>query len=123
MGEKTYIRLAVGISLLILTSMGAAEQEQWLQYHSEREVSLVGGGMYFQALTLRTEKPERVELPEFKGQNQFFVEWLTPMVEGGRLWIALDREHKSGLHDLLYIDSNRNGHLNDETAVKAYRAE
>jgi len=43
------------------------------------------------------------------------------MVKSGYLWVSLDRSHKHGLYDLLYIDSNGNGHLNDETALAAYR--
>jgi hypothetical protein len=123
MGKRTYIRLAVAISLFVLTSMGAAEQEQWLQYRSAREASQIVGGMHMKALKLRTEKPRRVKLPKFKGQNQLFVRWLTPMIEKGPLWMALDRTHENGLYDLLYVDSNGNGRLNDETAIKAYRME
>lgn len=37
MGSKTYILLTMGISLLVLTSTTRAQDEQWLQYHSERE--------------------------------------------------------------------------------------
>jgi len=45
------------------------------------------------------------------------------MVDSGRLWIAVDRSAEKGRWDQLYIDSNVNGHLNDETAIKAYRTE
>lgn len=45
------------------------------------------------------------------------------MVAGGKLWIAVDRSAEKGRWDQLYIDSNVNGHLNDETPVKAYRTE
>jgi hypothetical protein len=68
-------------------------------------------------------KPSGVNLPEFKAQQQFFVEWLTPMVKSGRLWIALDRTSEKGKWDRLYIDSNGNGHLDDEEVVNAYRTE
>ena len=36
MGNKTCIWLTVEISLLVLTSTAVAQEEQWLQYHSER---------------------------------------------------------------------------------------
>lgn len=113
--------LAVGVSLLALTSQAFAQEEQWLQYHSSREIGQVAGSMYYQSLELGTEKPSGVELPQFKVENQFFAKWSTPMAKDGFLWISLDRTNKYGLHDLLYIDSNGNGHLNDEKAVKAYR--
>jgi len=74
-------------------------------------------------LELSTEQPTGVKLPQFKGQNQLFAKWLTPMVKSGWLWIALDRTHKQGPYDLLYIDSNGNGSLDDETAVAAYRTD
>jgi hypothetical protein len=121
MGNRTYILLIVGISLLITTSQAPAQEEQWLQYHSTREARQIIGDMSLQTLEISTEKPASVELPQFKGQDQFFAKWSTPMVKSGHLWISLDRTHKKGLYDLLYIDSNRNGHLNDETAVAAYR--
>ena len=35
-----------------------------------------------------TDKPQGVNLPEFKTQEPFFVRWSTPMVEAGGLWIA-----------------------------------
>ena len=123
MGNRTYIWLVVGISLLITTSQAPAQEEQWLQYHSTREARQIIGDMSLQTLELSTEKPAAVELPQFKEQDQFFAKWSTPMVKSGHLWISLDRTHKKGLYDLLYIDSNRNGHLNDETAVAAYRTD
>ncbi|HUV64565.1 MAG TPA: hypothetical protein VMW24_11750 [Sedimentisphaerales bacterium] len=121
MVSKTHIILAMAIGLLVTTSQTLAQDEQWLQYHSARELGLLGGGMQPQPLELNTEKPPGVELPQFKLETPFFARWSTPMVKSGYLWVALDREHKQGPYDLLYIDSNGNGHLNDETAVAAYR--
>jgi hypothetical protein len=62
-----------------------------------------------------------VELPQFKGKSQLFVKWPTPMVKEGHIWISLDRTHEQGLYDSLYIDSNANGRLDDETALATYR--
>jgi hypothetical protein len=45
------------------------------------------------------------------------------MVETGYLWISLDRTHAQGQWDRLFIDSNGNGHLNDQTAITAYRTD
>ena len=123
MGDKTYILVAVGISLLVLTSPARAQDEQWLQYHSEREAMQIVGDMMRSNLRLTSEKPQGVELPDFKTEEPFFTSWSTPMVAGGKLWIAVDRTSKQGRWDQLYIDSNVNGHLNDETAVTAYRTE
>jgi hypothetical protein len=123
MKGKTYICLAVWITLLVLTSAASAQDEQWLQYHSEREAMQIVGDMMRSSLKLTSEKPQGVELPDFKCEEPFFASWSTPMVAGGQLWIAVDRTTEKGRWDQLYIDSNVNGHLNDETAIKAYRTE
>jgi hypothetical protein len=123
MRNRTYILLAVGISLLVLISTAGAQDEQWLQYHSEREAQRIMPNMGTLYKNVTPNKPSGVNLPEFKAQQQFFVEWLTPMVKSGRLWIALDRTSEKGKWDRLYIDSNGNGHLDDEEVVNAYRTE
>lgn len=122
MENKTCILLAVGISLLVLASTAGAQDEQWLQYHTEREAQQIIGGMS-SSRTVTSNKPQDVKLPEFKTKQQFFIEWATPMVKSGRLWIALDRTSEQGQWDRLFIDSNGNGHLDDEDAVTAYRTE
>ena len=121
MRKRIYIRLAVGIGLLILVSQVSAQQEQWLQYHSSREASQIFGQAGFHMIEISTRQPVGVKLPQFKGQNQLFAKWATPMVKSGHLWIALDRTHKQGPYDSLYIDSNANGSLEEETAAAAYR--
>lgn len=121
--NRIYILLTVGISLFVLISTAGAQDEQWLQYHSEREAQRIMPNMGTLYKNVIPDKPSGVNLPEFKTQKQFFVEWLTPMVENGRLWIALDRTSEKGQWDRLYIDSNGNGHLDDEEVVKAYRTE
>jgi hypothetical protein len=123
MVKKNYILFAVGIGLLILTTSAGAQDEQWLQYHSEREAQRIIGSMGTLIKEVSSDKPADVKLPEFKTKQQFFVEWPTPMVKSGRLWIALDRSSEHGRWDRLYIDSNGNGHLDDEDAVTAYRTE
>jgi len=121
--KRTYILLAVGISLLVLTSSAGAQDEQWLQYHSEREAQRIMPNMGTLYKNATADKPSGVNLPEFKTKQQFFVEWPTPMVKSGRLWIALDRTSEQGQWDRLFIDSNGNGHLDDEEVVKAYRTQ
>lgn len=123
MRRSTCIQLTVGISLLILVSQVPAQQEQWLQYHCSREASQIFGGVGLQRTQISTEKPTSVKLPQFKEKSQLFAKWSTPMVEGGYLWIALDRTHEQGPYDLLYIDSNANGNLDDESAAAAYRTD
>ena len=121
MRKRIYINLAAGMILLFLVSQLTAQDEQWLQYHSSREAGQILGEVGSQAMQLSSEPPDGVKLPQFKGQTQLFAKWPTPMVKSGRLWIALDRTHKQGPYDLLYIDSNGNGGLDDETPAAAYR--
>ena len=123
MKRKNDMWLAVVITLLVLTTPAGAQDEQWLQYHSEREAMQIVGDMTRSNLRLTSEKPQGVELPDFKAEEPFFASWSTPMVDSGKLWIAVDRSAEKGRWDQLYIDSNVNGHLNDETAIKAYRTE
>jgi hypothetical protein len=122
MVKRNYILLAVGISLLVLATSAPAQEEQWLQYHSEREAHRIIGGMSSSRI-VTSDKPQNVKLPEFKTKQQFFIEWATPMVKSGRLWIVLDRTSEQGKWDRLFIDSNGNGHLDDEDAVAAYQTE
>lgn len=124
MGNRTCILLAVGISLLVLTSTAGAQDEQWLQYHSEREAQHIVGNVASPNMDFVAGKPPGVKLPTtFKAQEQLFTTWPSPMAVSGRLWIALDRTNERGTWDRLFIDSNGNGHLDDETAVAAYRTE
>jgi len=122
MKKRTVILLGVGISLLVLATSAGAQDEQWLQYHSEREAQQITGGMS-SSRTVTSNKPQDVKLPEFKTKQKYFLDWATPMVKSGRLWIALDRTSEKGQWDRLFIDSNGNGHLDDEDAVTAYRTE
>ncbi|MBN1973522.1 MAG: hypothetical protein JW787_07770 [Sedimentisphaerales bacterium] len=123
MANKTFIWFAAGF--ILLTSIGTvyAQNEQWLQYHSARELNLVGFSSSQKLLEVSDKKPADVNFPKFTGDSQLFTKWMTPMVDKGFLWIALDRSHKLGMYDILYIDSNGNGHLNDENPIRQYRME
>ncbi|MFB0554482.1 MAG: hypothetical protein ACETWQ_14350 [Phycisphaerae bacterium] len=120
MENKIYIWLIVGTSLLILTSPARAQDEQWLQYRSEREAWRIVGDMEPSNPKVVSEKPQGIELPDFKCNDPFFARWPTPMVDSGGLWMAFDRKSKDGPHDLLYMDLNANGSLADESALEAY---
>lgn len=123
MKTKIYLQFAIAIGLLVLVSQASAQQEQWLQYYSSREAGQILDGAGSQMIELSTQQPAGVKLPQFKGGKQLFAKWSTPMVKSGFLWIALDRTHEQGPFDSLYIDSNTNGSLDDETAAAAYRTD
>lgn len=129
MDKRAFPGSAVIICIALLAIVARAQDEQWLRYHSAREVRLVGFSSNSRNLEVITEKPDGVALPEFKpalnssngSDEPVFAKWPTPMVQNGYLWIALHRTHNNGPHDKLYIDSNGDGSLNNETAFSAYR--
>ncbi len=121
MRNKIYLWLSVVISLYTLASVAEAQEEQWLRYRSAREARQILGNIGLQQMELINERPVGVELPQFNSESPLFGKLFTPMVESGHIWISLDRSHKEGLYDRLFIDSNADGHLKDETVVIAYR--
>ena len=123
MAKRTYILFMAGFFLFILIGTANAQDEQWLQYHSARELNLAGFSANTEILQINTQKPEGVNLPEFTGEEQLYAKWMTPMVEKGYLWVALDRSHKFGMYDILYIDSDGDGQLDDEEPQRQYRME
>jgi len=124
MGNKIYIQIVVGISLLILTSAARAQDEQWLQYHTSRQAWRIVGDMGASNPKVVSEKPQGVQLPDFKCNDPFFARWSSPMAASGGLWMAFDRQNKLGHpYDLLYIDSNGDGNLADESAIASYEVD
>ena len=122
MAKRTFIWLAAGF--ILCNSIGGlafAQNEQWLQYHSARELNLIGINSNVKLLEISEKIPSDVTLPKFIGEEQLFAKWVTPMVEKGFLWIALDRSQQYGMYDILYIDSNGDGKLGDEEPVRQYR--
>lgn len=125
MRREMYILLVVGIGLLVFASTIRAQDEQWLQYKCEREAERIIGyaDMRSSNLELSPVKPPDVKLPQFKTEKPLFAKWTTPMVKSGFLWVALDRTSESGKYDRLFIDSNGNGHLDDEEAQVPYQTD
>ena len=107
MAKRAYIWLIAGLFLFILTQQVHSQDENWLQYHSARELNLVGFSSTSKSLTIIEKIPADVNMPKFTGESQIFAKWHTKMVDKGFLWIALDRSHKYGMYDILYIDSNQ----------------
>lgn len=102
-------------------SIAVDHQKEGLQYRWSRNAWRLVEGKGDQILELSTEKPAGVKLPNFRNEDVLFGRWYSPMLRKEYLWIALDRTYKYGQYDRLIIDSNGNGHLNDETAVMTYR--
>lgn len=126
MRKKMQIRTIVSFVMVILASAarsGWAQQEQWLQYTVANEAWQILGDMGTASPQLSSQKPQGVELPEFKCDEPLFARWNTPMVESGGLWIALDRTKKDGRYDSVYVDSDADNSLTDESACQMYRQE
>ena len=61
--------------------------------------------------------PAGLALPRFTGDRPLFAKWITPGVQAGHLWLALDQSAKQGAYDRLYVDTNADGRLADEAPV------
>ncbi len=108
------------VLIACLASIVLAEDEQWLGYRSARRVAnAVRGARDIKAI----DRPDGIEAGEFADKNVLFFKWETPAVKAGHLVIAIDRATSSGVHNILYIDSNGDGSLKDETAVEAYETD
>ena len=120
---KKIICLVVITSLTItlLVSLVQAQDKQWLQYHSSREARQSVGSTGSQSMKSTTERPEGVELPVLKDNEPLFFKWSSPMANNGHLLMAIDRTSAFGAHNLLYIDSDGDGDIKDETVIETYR--
>lgn len=107
----------------ILASTAVAQNEQWLQYRSANEARQIVGDIGYQYLQPTPTKPEGVKLPAFKSDQPLFLQWKTPMVASGRIWMAFDKSNPKGEYDRLYLDANANGDLSDDPVYQPYRRE
>jgi hypothetical protein len=101
---------------LALAGTAFAQSEQWLEYHTGTEVRSSTW------VEVTTNPPPDVALPQFAGRPRFF-RWTTPLDPSGGRWICLDRVRKSGPYDRIYVDSNGNGRLDDETPLSSRRTD
>jgi len=97
---------------LVLATTALAQPEQWLEYHTSAD------GRAYHQMELTTNLPPGVALPKLSA-SPYFARWSTPMDPSGCRWLCLDRTRKSGPYNRLFIDSNGNGRLDDETPVLA----
>lgn len=109
------MKLSTTLSLagMLLAGSALAQSEQWLEYHTSSEARSYNG------IQLTTNAPQGVTLPKLISPQPYFAYWKTPMDPSGGRWLCFDRTRKSGPYDLLYIDSNGNGRLDDEKPFPA----
>jgi hypothetical protein len=109
--------------VILAAAAAGAQEAQRLQYgtdgHLERSI-----GVYSE-VRVRAEPspPAGLALPRFAGDRPLFAKWITPRVPAGHLWLALDQSGKQGAYDRLYVDTNADESLADETPAAAERAE
>ena len=123
MQKKIHSLLVTAVVLFALAFTARASERQWLRYYTGREIRQVLGNIGSQQISLNTDRPAGIELPEITTNNPLFGKWLTPMVKSGQVWMALARSKNDGHYDRLFIDSNTNDNLADETVVMVYQAE
>jgi hypothetical protein len=95
--------------------------EQWLQYHSANEARQIVPDTGYQYLRPSSTRPEGLKLPAFKCDQPLFLEWKTPMVASGRIWMAFDKSSPKGQYDRLYFDANADGDLSNDPVYQPYR--
>ena len=117
MNRSTIAILIWGLGGILFASQASAEGEQWLRYNYGPDTRQAGASL--RPLNATKDKPAGVALPEFNDSQPMFAVWESPMAKGGKVHIALDRSGKEKSFNLLYIDSDCDGSLKDETAVKA----
>lgn len=121
-----FLRTGVAVSFFLVFSVSAAMGDvQWLRYRTSKDTGQeVGASVNRVYRSFEPQRPAHVRCPEFKSDNPLFIKWYTPMDSQGFRWIALDRSTPYGQqHDLLYIDSNGDGHLDDEKPYQGQRSD
>lgn len=73
--ERTFpVLVIIGISLLIFAQSAGAQDEQWLQYHCQREAQQIIGSMGVTVPAITTQQPQGVELPKLESEQPYFAQ-------------------------------------------------
>ena len=120
--KSHFVLICIGI-VLFIASFARGQEVNRLQYYSAFEAHNLIYDMGRQSTPLSPQRPPGVELPNFRNDRPLFGRWITPRVKEGHLWIALDRSLKDGPYDRMFIDTNGDGSIKDETVVTAYQAD
>jgi len=120
MRNLSNLKLALLTGLLFFSSAAFAEQ-QWLQYRNARDADKQVPELKSRYFEPTSKAPDGVALPEFAGDSRpLFFNWESPMAAAGCIHVAFERTRPNMQYNRLYIDSNGDGSLTDEEAVKAY---
>jgi len=119
--QKSSFIIILSATVLFGTSRVWSQQyRQYLEYHWERD----GGNIDYRAeasvLPLDKTGPKELELPNLIPENTLFGRWISPLAPNGYLGLVLYQNHISGQYDTMFIDTNGDGSLKDETVIKPY---
>jgi len=115
--------LSACLWVLAVTTAAQAQEAQWLRYRVDRQPERALGVYAEVRLRAEPSPPAGLAVPTFAGTRPLFAKWITPRVPAGHLWLALDQSTKQGAYDRLYVDTNADGSLADETPIAAEQAE
>lgn len=119
--SKLFLRTSfICLSAMTLPLIAGQQDKQKLQYIYSREPRTIAIDISMPYIESCKEVPDSNRLPELN-EDPLIYKWITPLAKDGYLYIALDRAGRRSERDLLYIDSNSDGRLSDESAVRAYR--
>ena len=107
------------VTCLFLAVAAQAQQEQWLQYRTVHPSQRRLGSCAGPTPRLIARKPAGLALPDCPTDRLRFTKWKTAMDQSGSRWIALLCPDQTGGKYQLYIDSDGDGRLDDETPSKA----
>jgi len=109
------------VIFLVSCTLFAAEGQK-LSYRTSPDMKRGDVQVYWMSQPAPAE-PKDMPLPKNGGFDPVYAKWQTPMVKEGSVWMAAARSKKGGAYDLLYVDSNCDGRMVDETAAKPVRTE
>jgi len=113
--------LVWGLGGILFVSQALAAGEQWLRYNYSKDADQIGRSS--PTLRMSGDRPAGVELPELKDPKPMFVTWKSPLAKGGQVQIAFDSDGKPGAYNLLYVDTDCDGNLKEESAFKPFRTD
>ncbi len=117
------IRHMAWMGVMLAATATQAQDIQRLEYGTDGSLERSIGVYSEVRVRADPSPPAGLALPKFTGDRPLFAKWITPRVPAGHLWLALDQSAKQGAYDRLYVDTNADGSLADETPVAAEQAE
>jgi len=116
MPESKLCRVVL-LTLLSLALWGCAQQGQRLACRISSDPKEVGVQTRSVVLEPSAAPPEGVPLPQSLGARACFAKWPTARAAGGFILIACSCRSSRDFYDTLYVDSDADGALDDESPI------